>query len=178
MEYNWLLEDSDLKLITNDYEFNWAWTKLVDNGVTSPSDARSFIEIMRFEYGYPDCPKCGCIDNHYKISFEAWKCKNCGLNFSITAQTYIDNTKLEYYMWFRFSYLIGGIGLTNSNAIARDLKVTQKTAWGMIETLRTARKETSQEKFKTGSEVLMFNHLYEPLELLLKRKNQPPLFHK
>jgi len=112
---DWLLTDADLRSITDNYESDWACEIFFTNGITTPEDAFDRFLFMRFEH-YPntDCPKCGYVDKHTKIGFELWKCNNCYLNFSLTSGTYLDNTKIEYYKWFRFCYLLGTLGLTNS----------------------------------------------------------------
>lgn len=172
----WLLSDADFGLITNNHEWDWVVDKLISNGITSPTDALNRFKYTRFEYSYEDCPKCGLSAPHYRLRDEdVWKCKGCGRNFTITACTYMDNTKLEYYQWFRFCYLLGALKITNSSVIAQDIGVTQKTAWWMLDTVRKARKENTERKFVNGNEVLVFDHLYQPLELLLIRKNQPPI---
>lgn len=174
-DLDWLFDDSDYNLITNNNEYDWVFMKLRDNGITSPSDSLDTFKYIRFEYSYEDCPKCGLVDKHYKLSFDCWKCKGCENKFTITSCTYLNNTKLEYYQWFRFCYLLGNLKITNSCNIAQDIKVTQKTAWWMLDTVRTARKENTEQKFKNGAEVLTFNHFYDIVELLLKRKEQPEI---
>jgi transposase-like protein len=172
---DWLMCNEDWKDLVDD-NIDWAWEFLNDNGITSPETATSVFAAERFEYGIddqPDCPWCGRVDKHYVLTGGQWKCKNCGKKFSLTSQTAIDNTKIPLYKWFRFCYLLGDIGLTNSSAIARDLKITQDTAWNMIETVRKARKEQSEDKFKTGTEVLSFKSRYNVWEILLSRKDEP-----
>lgn len=169
---NWLITNAELRQITNDYEWDWVLGKFLDNGIISPEGAYHKIYCQRFEYTNVDCPFCQTIDSHYELNSELWKCKNCHKKFTITSGTYIDNSKLEYYHWWRFCYLIGNLKVVNSNVIAKDLDVTQLTAWRMIDTLRKARKEQSDKKFVNGQEVLVFEHIYEPLEILLKLKNK------
>lgn len=177
-EIEWLLKDTEINEITNNYEWDWVWLKLADNGLTSPTDAFNKFLHCRFEYFDYDCPKCGLVDKHYELSFECWKCKECGNKFTVTSCTFIDNTKIEYYKWWRFCYLLGDLKITNSHVIAHDLQLTQKTAWWMLDSVRTARKETTEKKFVNGQEILVFNHSFEILELLLKRKDQPTLKFK
>lgn len=145
---NWLLSISEFNLITNNYELDWVLNKLNDNGITSPEDALMRISSARFTYPRgTDCPFCGTVDSHYQLNSECYKCRNrkCYKKFSITSGTYLNDTKLEYSQWWRFAYLIGDMKITNSAVIAKDLGVTQKTSWWMINTLRTARKETSKK---------------------------------
>ncbi len=171
-ELKWLISNEDLDTITDGYMYDWVLEKFNENGLTSEDDSFWKIHFCRFQYTYPDCPHCGTISKHYVLNRELWGCNNpkCRQKFSITSCTYIDNTKTEFYKWFRFAWLVGQINLTNSAAIARDLNVTQKTAWGMLDTLRTARKETSETKFVNGSEVLAFTNYWDILELLLKKR--------
>ncbi len=168
----WLLSDSDFEDTWNkDKEWEDAVLHILwDNGITSPADAKCRFEFARFEYTKKDCPKCVAFDDHYELtSSHQWKCKKCGHKFTITSGTYIDNTKLELFYWWRFAYLIGEMKITNSQVIAKDLDVTQATSWFMIETLRNARKQTSDKNFVNGQEVLVFNHLWEVIELLVRK---------
>lgn len=171
---SWLLSDEDFVDVCgeNTDTLDWMLNLMWNNGITSPEDAKMKFEQTRFEYGNPDCPNCGIIDSHYHLSSNQWKCKNCLAKFSLTSGTYIDNTKLEFYHWWRFCYLIGELKITNSCVIAKDLDITQLSAWRMIDTLRTARKENTKRKFVNGQEILVFNNLWEVLELLIKRKNK------
>lgn len=167
---NWLLSISEFNLMTNNYEWDWVLHKLWGNGITCPEDALMNISSARFIYTDPDCPFCGKIDKHYKLNSELWKCRNktCYKKFTLTSGTYIADTKLEYSQWWRFAYLIGDLKITNSHVIAKDLDVTQLTAWRMIDTLRTARKESTKKKFVNGNEVLVFESRYDVLDILLR----------
>lgn len=169
-EIRWLLYDEDFKELTNTDKYSeWALFIMWNNGITSPEDSQAKIELARFQHSNPDCPFCGAIQEHYVLGSDQYKCKKCLVKFSMTSRTFIHDTKLEYHIWWRFAYLVGDMKITNSQVIAKDLGVTQKTSWGMIKTLRTARKRTSDHKFANGQEVLVFNHLHEVLEVLLKQ---------
>ncbi len=167
----WLLSDSTFDECTDHYDDETTLFAFTENGVICPRWAHSSIYGIRFQYcPHPDCPACKEIDDHWKLGpKDTFKCKKCHTKFSITSGTYLNNSKLEFYYWWRFAFLVGEMNITNSCAIARDLEVSQKTAWAMIETLRTARKETSEIKFTTGTQVLSFKHNIEVLEILLKQ---------
>lgn len=175
---NWLISNADLQLITNDYEWDWVLAKFIDNGITSPEDAYWKLRTSRFEYTNPDCPFCEVIDKHYELNSECWKCKSCLKKFTITSGTYIENSKLDYYHWWRFAYLMGELKITNGGVIANDLELTHKTVWGMIETVRVSRKQTSDKKFVNGNEVLVFKNIYEVIDLLIKRKPKSVVIKK
>lgn len=174
-ERKWLLSNEDFNDLAQLNDPNWSdWglNVLWDNGITSPEDSLSRFSSVRFEYSLPDCTFCGAVEEHYPEGDDRWKCRKCRKSFSLTSQTYLDNTKLAYYHWHRFAYLIGEMKVTNSHVIANDLGLPQKTAWSMIETLREARKQETDYKFKNGQDILSFEHIFEVLCLLLTRTNK------
>ena len=82
------------------------------------------------------CPYCGgkhchlCKDGRYI-------CKDCQNKFSVLVGTIFENTKISLRKWFMAMYLISshkkGI---SSCQLARDIKVTQKTAWFILHKVR------------------------------------------
>src|ERR1700712_903713 len=68
----------------------------------------------------------------YKCAGNKYKCKNTGKYFNVRTATLFDNTKVELATWFLAIYLITGHkkGIS-SLQLAKDLNVTQKTAWFM-----------------------------------------------
>lgn len=66
-----------------------------------------------------------------------YKCKNTGKYFNVRTATLFDNTKVELQTWFIAIYLVTahkkGI---SSLQLGRDLNVTQKTAWFMLQRIR------------------------------------------
>src|ERR1700679_3758378 len=66
----------------------------------------------------------------YKCAGHKYKCKNTGKYFNVCTSTLFDNTKIELSIWLRAIFLITeykhGI---SSLQLAKDLNVTQKTAW-------------------------------------------------
>jgi len=66
-----------------------------------------------------------------------YKCKNTGKYFNVRTATLFDNTKIALQSWFIAIYLVTahkrGI---SSLQLGRDLNVTQKTAWFMLQRIR------------------------------------------
>jgi hypothetical protein len=66
-----------------------------------------------------------------------YKCKNTGKYFNVRTSTLFDNTKIKLQTWFIAIYLVTahkkGI---SSLQLGRDLNVTQKTAWFMLQRIR------------------------------------------
>lgn len=73
----------------------------------------------------------------YKCAGNKYKCKNTGKYFNVRTATLFDNTKIPLQTWFVAIYLITGHkkGIS-SLQLARDLNVTQKTAWFMNHRIR------------------------------------------
>lgn len=73
----------------------------------------------------------------YKCAGNKYRCKNTGKYFNVRTATLFDNTKVELQTWFVAIYLITGHkkGIS-SLRLAKDLKVTQKTAWFMLQRIR------------------------------------------
>jgi len=73
----------------------------------------------------------------YKCNGINYKCKNTGKYFNVKTGTMYENTKLPLRTWFLAVWLITchkkGI---SSAQLARDLAVTQKTAWFMLQRIR------------------------------------------
>lgn len=73
----------------------------------------------------------------YKCANGKYRCKNSGKYFNVKTATLFDNTKIDLQTWFIAIYLVTshkkGI---SSLQLGRDLNVTQKTAWFMLQRIR------------------------------------------
>jgi transposase-like protein len=85
------------------------------------------------------CPYCGGTTIYHFADRRTHKCKDCGQRFSIKVGTIFEDTKLPLRKWFLALWFITshtkGIASTQ---LAKDLKVTQKTAWFVMHRLRHA----------------------------------------
>ena len=73
----------------------------------------------------------------YKCKNNRYRCKNTGKYFNVKTNTLFDNTKIELRKWFAAIWLVTshkkGI---SSLQLSRDIDVTQKTAWFMLQRIR------------------------------------------
>ena len=73
----------------------------------------------------------------YKCKGNRYRCKNTGKYFNVRTNTLFDNTKIELIKWLMAIWLVTshkkGI---SSLQLGRDIDVTQKTAWFMLQRLR------------------------------------------
>ena len=112
---------------------------------TTDHICKQTIAQSRWSDGDVVCPYCGghhchlCKDNRYL-------CKHCNHKFNVTVGTIFENTKISLRKWFIAMYLISshkkGIA---SHQLARDIKVTQKTAWFILQKVRTLYGQTVNE---------------------------------
>lgn len=73
----------------------------------------------------------------YKCKGNKYRCKNTGKYFNVRTNTLFDNTKIELIKWFMAIWLVAGHkkGIS-SLQLSRDINVTQKTAWFMLQRIR------------------------------------------
>lgn len=86
------------------------------------------------------CPHCGST-KVYDLANGTHKCgeKECALKFSVRYDTIFEDSKIGLQKWFMAIYLVAshkkGI---SSCQLARDIKITQKSAWHMLHRIRAA----------------------------------------
>lgn len=85
------------------------------------------------------CPYCGCQKLYAFSNGKTFKCSDCRKRFSIRVGTIFEDSKIPLQKWFMALYLLTshkkGI---SSCQLAKDIGVTQKTAWFMLHRLRHA----------------------------------------
>ena len=94
-----------------------------------------FLEMVIWE-GVPVSP-FDKTSKVYVCSNGMYRCKNTGKYFTIKTGTIFENTKLSLMQWFMAIYLVTshkkGIASTQ---LAKDINVTQKTAWVLLHKIR------------------------------------------
>lgn len=105
----------------------------------------AYLELQRWG-GNIVCPHCG----HNKVYHTArgYKCaeKTCRKKFSVTSGTILESTKIKLQTWFAAFYLVTshkkGI---SSHQLARDLNITQKSAWFVLHRIREMLKDRNPD---------------------------------
>lgn len=73
----------------------------------------------------------------YKCKGNKYRCKNTGKYFNVKTNTLFDSTKVKLRKWFAAIWLVTAHKKGISSAqLARDIDVTQKTAWFMLQRIR------------------------------------------
>ncbi|MCA9293329.1 MAG: IS1595 family transposase [Phycisphaerales bacterium] len=99
---------------------------------------RAYLEKLRWPEGV-ECPRCGCKTVSRIHDRDQFDCDSCRYQFSVTAGTIMQDTKLPLWKWFLAVYMIveskKGI---SANQLKRTLGVTYKTAWYLCHRIRKA----------------------------------------
>ncbi len=127
-------------------------------------------------HGKPVCPYCGCLTVYHRNDGR-YACKECKSTFSVFVGTIFQNTKLKLLQWYQAIYLIvnnkQGI---SSTQLAREIEVSQSTAWHVLHKIRILLREEDDEfpdavpgkKAKVSNsscKPLVIRQLTEPLKL-------------
>src|SRR5687768_14635845 len=121
------------------------------------SDAKrchDFMVRIRWADGKVRCPHCDSTNVAYLENQNRWKCygKHPKAQFSLKVGTIFEDSALGLDKWLTAVWLVvnckNGI---SSYAIARDLGITQKSAWHMAHRIRLALQSGNFSRF--GGEV-------------------------
>lgn len=99
----------------------------------------TFVAVQRWG-DKPVCVHCGCDRKVYVLnSGKLFKCANCKKKFSVRIGTIFEDSPLSLQKWFYAIYLVTahekGIASTQ---LAKNLGITQKSAWHMLYRIRYA----------------------------------------
>ncbi|GAB3890058.1 IS1595 family transposase [Spirosoma agri] len=96
--------------------------------------------------GTPVCPRCGC-QKSYQFKSGDYKCAGCCKKFSVRLGTIFEDSPIALHKWFIAVYLPTSHKKgVSSCQLAKDLGVTQKTAWFMLHRIRYAVQQKSFNK--------------------------------
>ncbi len=101
------------------------------------------------------CPHCGgCEIMEYKSDFKRNRCKSCKKDFSIKVGTIFEDSNVPLKKWFMAMYIFNahkkGI---SSMQLAKDISITQKSAWFILQRLRHASKNLFTNEFEGTTEI-------------------------
>jgi transposase-like protein len=117
----------------------------------NPDNCIDYLAIRRWPDGRVLCPTCGSDKVKFHAERRIWQCSthHPKRQFSIKVGTVMEDSAIGLDKWLTAAWLItnckNGI---SSYEIARDVKVTQKSAWFMLHRIRLAMQdETLGSKF-------------------------------
>jgi transposase-like protein len=117
-------------------------------------NCRTFMTELRWPDGVVKCPVCGAEKITYLAKRRVWKCygRHVRPTFSLKTGTIFEDSPIPLEKWLPAAWLLinckNGI---SSYELHRDLGVTQKTAWFMLQRIRLAMQNGTFNKL--GGEV-------------------------
>ena len=124
---------------------------------SSERQCREYLALLRWQSGYI-CPKCGCRHG-YRLSNGRYQCAQCRHQVSVTAGTVLHRSHVRLTKWFLAFYLVcqdkRGISAVQ---LTMQLGVTYKTAWYMLQRIRTAMGQRDETHWLSG--VFEFDDAY------------------
>src|SRR5258708_9904919 len=121
---------------------------------SNPDNWIDYIAIRRWPNGVV-CPGCGATEVSFNAKRRTWKCgsHHPKREFSVKVGTIYEDSPITLDKWLTATWLLTNCkNGVSSYEIARDVKVTQKSAWFMLQRIRLA----MQDDFfgsKLGGEV-------------------------
>jgi len=119
-------------------------------------NCKAFLTDLRWPNGKVKCPQCGSEAVSYLQNARLWKCygDHDRPKFSLKTGTIMEDSPIGLDKWLTAMWLIvnckNGI---SSCEMARDLGITQKSAWFLDHRIRFALHEGSFDKFSGHVEV-------------------------
>jgi transposase-like protein len=115
----------------------------------------------------PFCPHCNNPKVYEYKDGKLYKCAKCRKQFSAKVGTVFEGSKIPLTKWFITIYRITtNEYATSSLQLCRDISVTQKTAWYMLDRIRA----TFRIKSTSGKAGNRRKNIQEPM---MKRINKP-----
>jgi transposase-like protein len=121
---------------------------------SNPDNCIDYIAIRRWPNGVV-CPGCGATKVSFNANRRTWKCgsHHPKREFSVKVGTIYEDSPISLDKWLTATWMLTNCkNGVSSYEIARDVKVTQKSAWFMLQRIRLA----MQDDFfgsKLGGEV-------------------------
>src|ERR1035438_712188 len=124
--------------------------KTLQQAIQHYSDEQVCIDAvarMRWGGGVPVSPACGPKEHYYLKAQRRSKCKDCHKQFTVKLGTVFEDSPISLTKWLPALWMLvsckNGI---SSYELASALGVSQKTAWFMLQRLRLALQDRSEER--------------------------------
>src|ERR1035438_6141574 len=131
---------------------------------------------MRWPDG-PHCPACLMPDTrqHWLKNQRRWQCRDCGKQYSVKVNTIFEDSAIKLDKWLTAMWLLANCknGIS-SYEIAKDIGVTQKTAWFMLHRIRLAMKNKSLLKLGYQGGPVEMDETFIGGKLKNMHKNEKP----
>ncbi len=106
---------------------------------SDPQRAFDYAVKLRWPDGKIICPRCSSEKNYFIKTRKLWLCRGCNRQFTLKVNTIFEDSPLGLDKWMAaFWMLVNCKNGISSMEIHRSLGITQKSAWFMLQRLRSA----------------------------------------
>lgn len=111
---------------------------------------RDYLFSLRYPNGYV-CLKCGCTEYYEIDSRHKYQCRHCRHQTSVTSGTVMDRShlKLTVWLWAMYLFVTDKRGCS-AMYISKVLHLPYKTAWFLLQRLRSAMSERENRYMLDG----------------------------
>ena len=117
---------------------------------STEESCRAELFRLRFPNGFV-CPKCGCTEYYPVRGRNAFQCRACRHQTSVTAGTVMHRTHLPLTAWFWAIYLCAtdkrGISAVQ---LSRTLGICYESAWYLLRRIRSAMRQRDEKYELSG----------------------------
>jgi transposase-like protein len=123
---------------------------------SKPDNCIDYLAIRRWPDGRAICPTCGSDKVKFNSARRIWQCSahHSKRQFSVKVGTIMEDSAIPLDKWLMAMWMVtnckNGI---SSYEIAKDVKVTQKSAWFMLHRIRLAMQDETSGKLSGQVEV-------------------------
>ena len=100
--------------------------------------AERWFEARRWPNGRccPDCGSCNVVETKNRKP-QPYRCRDCRRHFNVRTGTVMQGSRVGYQKWLLAMYMmVTGIKGTAAMKVHRELKVSYKTAWYLMQRIR------------------------------------------
>lgn len=115
----------------------------LSNNFTNEKVCREYLEHIIWK-GNRTCPHCKSQNSYVIEKGKRYKCANpnCYKKFTVTVGTFLESSKIPLKKWFHAIYIFSSHKKgVSSCQLAKDLGITQKSAWFVLSRIREIFKE-------------------------------------
>lgn len=116
----------------------------------SEVEAKRYLEKKRWN-GKLVCPFCNCEEKQYRFTKDGVEgyhlCSSCKKNYTVRTGTIFERSHVPLHKWiFAFYLVVTSRKGISSLQLSKQIGVTQKTAWFMLQRIREAYKHNDDDK--------------------------------
>lgn len=107
------------------------WMPFPDQGA-----AIRFLESHLWPSG-PKCPRCSSTERVSARKGGFYRCNPCKLDFTVRTGTIFERSHVPLHKWLYAMHILSNSGRISSSQLAKEIEITQKSAWFVLRRLRS-----------------------------------------